>query len=59
MYKYEFTAEMYYMGKSKVDVLELPDSILSIDRLSTIRYKIANYLKADPYRIYVEVVTED
>lgn len=59
LYAYECAAEVYSLSGGKEQSISKPFALLSTDRLSTVRYRLAKHLKTDPSMLYVEVHSDE
>jgi hypothetical protein len=59
VFAYDSSVEVFYIGSDKKTVLADALHILSVDRMSTIRYRLAKILKLEPEHIYVEIKSAD
>ena len=59
LYSYECSADIYSLSSGKQQTINKPFPLLSTDRLSTVRYRLAKHLGVDPSMLYTEVQSGD
>lgn len=59
LYAYECSVDAYAIGGERHIQLEKPFALLSTDRLSTVRYRLAKQLGKDPNMVYVEIISDE
>lgn len=56
MFEIQCKASVFYVGSPRKDILSSPVSIYGVDRMSSIRHAVAQFLKINPDWVYIELI---
>ena len=59
LYAYECSVDAYALSDARHKHIDNPFTLLSTDRLSTVRYRLAKHLGKDPNMVYIEIHTDE
>ncbi len=59
LYAYDCSVDTYALSDARHRHLDKPFPLLSTDRLSTVRFRLAKHLGQDPNMIYVEIHSDE